>query len=182
VDIAIEAFARIARRVPQAEFHIYGAGSALPDLVALVDRLGLPDRVFFHGLLPLREIARVIEDADLGVVPKRKDSFGDEAFSTKIMEFMAMGVPVIVSDTKVDTYYFNDSIVKFFQGGNIDDLAACMLELINNPAERERLARNAMQFVQANSWNVKKHIYFDLLDSLMKASEAAHPREATQFS
>jgi glycosyltransferase involved in cell wall biosynthesis len=43
-----------------------------------------------------------MENADLGVVPKRNDPFGDEAFSTKILEFMAMGVPVIVSETRID--------------------------------------------------------------------------------
>ncbi len=35
--------------------------------------------------------------ADLGVVPKRAEGFGNEAFSTKILEFMACGVPVLVS-------------------------------------------------------------------------------------
>jgi len=43
-------------------------------------------------------------NADLGIVPKRKDNFGNEAFSTKILEFMAMSVPVIVSDTMVDKF------------------------------------------------------------------------------
>ncbi len=44
--------------------------------------------------------------ADLGIVPKRAAGFGDEAFSTKILEFMALGVPVIASETQIDRYYF----------------------------------------------------------------------------
>lgn len=55
-------------------------------------------RIFMlHESRRLREIAGIMEKADLGVVPKRKDNFGNEAFSTKIFEFMAMRVPVIVS-------------------------------------------------------------------------------------
>ena len=54
-----------------------------------------------------------MEDGDLAVVPKRSDSFGNEAFSTKTFEFMALGVPLLISDTAVDRYYFNDSIVTF---------------------------------------------------------------------
>ena len=68
----------------------------------LTRELRLQDRVFIKSFISTRQIASVIENADLGIVPKRKEGFGDEAFSTKIMEFMAMGVPVIVSDTRVD--------------------------------------------------------------------------------
>ena len=62
-------------------------------------------------------------EADLGIVPKRNDSFGDEAFSTKILEFMASGVPVVVSSTRVDRHYFNDKVVRFFPSGDIGRLA-----------------------------------------------------------
>ena len=72
----------------------------------------------------MRKIAEVVANADLGVVPKRADSFGNEAFSTKIMEYMAEGVPAIVSKTRVDQSYFNDSIVRFFDSGNENELAA----------------------------------------------------------
>lgn len=82
LDIALRAFALIKDDAPGSEFHIYGTGPALDDLVALVKELGLESRVRFAGILPLREIARVIENADLGVVPKRKNAFGNEAFST----------------------------------------------------------------------------------------------------
>ena len=167
LDIAIQAFAKLKGKAAHAEFHIYGAGPALPGLKDLVKQLALHESVHFSGMLPLREIARVMENADLSVVPKRKDSFGNEAFSTKILEFMALGVPVIVSDTKIDRYYFTDSVVRFFSGGSIDELAACMLDLVTNRAARETLTENGFDFVRTNSWDVKKNLYFNIVDSIV---------------
>ena len=119
------------------------------------------------NFISTREIARVMENGDLAVVPKRKDGFGNEAFSTKIMEFMALGVPVIVSDTQVDRYYFNDSLVRFFRSGDEHDLARSMLLLVNEPDLRERLVQNALEFVEHNNWGEKKSEYLTLVDSLV---------------
>ncbi len=166
VDIAIRAFALIKDRAPEAEFHIYGEGSAKNFLRRLIAELGLENRVFLKGLVPLNEITAIMENADLGVVPKRKDSFGNEAFSTKIPEFMSLGVPVLVSDTKVDQYYFNDSIVKFFRGNDESDLANCMLLLIRDQELRHRLVQNAEEYIRKNNWDVKKAEYLELVDSL----------------
>jgi glycosyltransferase involved in cell wall biosynthesis len=166
LDIALRAFALIKDRAPLSEFHIYGTGPALEELVTLAKSLGLSERVRFSGMLPLREIAQVIENADLGVVPKRKNHFGNEAFSTKTLEFMAMGVPVLVSDTRIDKYYFDESVVRFFDGENIDDLAAQMLVLIEDTKARECLKSAGLQFVQGNSWDSKKLQYFSIIDAL----------------
>jgi glycosyltransferase involved in cell wall biosynthesis len=104
--------------------------------------------------------------ANLGVVPKRKDNFGDEAFSTKILEFMAVGVPVIVSDTRIDKFYFDSSTVKFFRSGDVEDLSRCMLEMIENPRERQQQVENATRFVKTVDWSAKQHEYLDLVESL----------------
>jgi glycosyltransferase involved in cell wall biosynthesis len=125
--------------------------------------LGLDSRVLFHDPLPLREIAEVMENADLGVVPKRSDTFGDEAFSTKILEFMALRVPVLAADTKVDRYYFDNSLVAFFKSTDERDLARCMLELIGDQQRREGLTRNAWEFVCRNDWETNKKKYLDLV-------------------
>ena len=172
LDLAISAFARIHEQAPRAQFHIYGGGNVKPDLEALVAKLGLAGKVLFFEAMPMRKIAEVVANADLGVVPKRADSFGNEAFSTKIMEYMAEGVPAVVSKTKVDRYYFNDSIVRFFESGNENELAAAMLTLINNPESRAKLALNAREFVAQNSWDVKKHEYLHLVDSLICSPKA----------
>lgn len=166
LDIAIRAFARISRKAPQAEFRIYGDGPSKDELVSLVRQLGVESQVLMLPLSPIQEIARVMETACLGIVPKRKDNFGNEAFSTKILEFMAMGVPVIVSDTMIDKFYFNTSIVKFFRSGDEDDLARCMLEMIENPKLRQQQVANASRFVETVDWNAKQHEYLDLVDSL----------------
>src|SRR5271157_5147101 len=156
LDLAVKAFARIKDLAPQANFHIYGDGPSKRELLALIEELHLENRVVVYERKPLREISAVLETAELGIVPKRKDDFGNEAFSTKILEFMAMGVPVIVSDTKVDRFYFDDSLVRFFRGDDEKDLARCMLDLIQHPEKRQMLAERAAEFVAINDWALRK--------------------------
>ncbi|HUN60370.1 MAG TPA: glycosyltransferase [Candidatus Sulfotelmatobacter sp.] len=167
VDIAITAFARIKELVPQANFHIYGDGPSKLELCSLVKRFQLEPQVALYERIPLRQIAGVLETAQIGIVPKRKDDFGNEAFSTKTLEFMAMGVPVIVSDTKIDKSYFDDSLVRFFRGGDVEDLANCMLDLIEHPEKRTAQAERASEFVARNDWATKKQEYLDLVDRLI---------------
>jgi glycosyltransferase involved in cell wall biosynthesis len=169
LDIAVRAFSVIKDEIPEADFHIYGSGDQSAFLKSLVAQLGLENRVFFKGSLAVEEMVRVIENADLGIVPKRGNGFGNEAFSTKILEFMAMGVPVIVPDTEVDTFYFNENVAKFFRANDENSLANAMLLLINNSAVRETLVRNASEFVKKYTWDVNQHIYLDLIDSMLRS-------------
>jgi glycosyltransferase involved in cell wall biosynthesis len=171
LDIAIRAFVKVSPQKPEAEFHIYGGGNMKSELQALANELGLGKKVFFFESVTMRQVAEIVANADLGIVAKRADSFGNEAYSTKIMEFMAADVPVIVSKTKVDSFYFNDSIVRFFESGNENDLAAAMLEFMNNRSLRENLVRNANAYVARNNWNVKKHEYTRLVDSLIDSTK-----------
>ena len=166
LDLAVRAFARIKDLAPKADFHIYGDGPSKPELLALIEKHHLENRVVVHDRRPVREICAVLETANLGIVPKRKDDFGNEAFSTKILEFMAMGVPVIVSDTKVDRCYFDSSVVRFFRGEDEEDLAHSMLDLIQHPEKRQTLVEHAQEFVANNDWSLRKEEYFSLVDRL----------------
>jgi len=166
LDIAIKAFAILKDKVPNAEFHIYGGGPMEGELVRLTKELGLEERVKFCGGRPLDQIADVVANADLGVVPKRADSFGNEACSTKIMEFMSQGIPVVVSRTKIDTYYFNDREVRFFPSGDSQAMADAMLDVIQDKALRESLIAGGYEYVEQNSWEKRKRDYLRLVDSL----------------
>lgn len=170
LDLAIDALGKIADQVPQAELHIYGEGPAKDNLIRLTKSLHLDGRVYFKDWIPVDEVANRMGEADLAVVPKRAVSFANEAVSTKVAEFMALGVPVVESRTKVGTYYNDDSRVMFFEPGNADDLARCMLEMIRNDDLRTTLAQNAAAHMQNHNWGVKKKDYLDLVDSLVIGS------------
>jgi glycosyltransferase involved in cell wall biosynthesis len=171
LDLAIRAFDKACRQKAEAEFHIYGGGNMKPELQALVQELGLDGRVFLRESVPAREVADIVANADLGIVAKRADSFGNEAYSTKIMEFMAGGVPVIVSRTKVDSFYFNESVVRFFNPGDENDLATAMLDLMDNHERRKSLVRLGHEYVLQNNWDTRKQMYLRLVDSLIARTE-----------
>jgi len=173
LDIAIRAFAKVKDTVPNAEFHIYGLGTAMESLQTLTKELGLEGKVLLLGHRPLREIATILENADLGVVPKRNDSFGDEAFSTKIMEFMSLGVPVVVAETSIDRYYFDDSMVKFFQPGDEASLVEALRSVMTNPELRSRLVNNASRFIASNDWDTKKQLYLEIVSRLVPETTVA---------
>lgn len=167
VDIAIEAFAQVKHRIPQSEFHIYGGGAEQQaQLVRLAQRLGLNGSVKFYQPVSLEEMPQLIANADLGVVPKRADSFGNEAYSTKIMEFMSQGVPVVASRTKVDTFYFTEGVVHFFKSGDSQEMADAMLQVIGNAQLRQELIARGHEYVEHNSWEHKKDDYLALIDRL----------------
>lgn len=172
LDIAIRAFQKVRAEIPTAEFHVYGDGNMKSSLVALAAELGLAESVHFFPPVPVSQIADVMANADLGVVPKRADSFGNEAYSTKIMEFMAVGVPVVVSNTKIDRYYFDDSVVRFFESGNPEALAVAMIEILRDAQLRRRLVASASEYVAANAWESRKRDYLALVDALLLPGRA----------
>ncbi len=169
LDIAIRAFSIIVDKMPEAEFHIYGEGPAKPSLIELAEELHLQGRVIFHDFLPSAQIAQAMANADLGIEPKRtKSAFSNEALSTKILEFMSLGVPVIACRTRIHAYYYDDSIIRYYEDDDETQLAENILLLRNQPALRAQQVENAKRYVEQNTWNACKGEYLDLVDSLLK--------------
>jgi glycosyltransferase involved in cell wall biosynthesis len=174
LDIAIKAFAVALPHAPGLEFHIHGEGPAKPELARLVTELQLTGKVHLHPPLPLRAIAQVMANADLGVVPKRNDSFGGDAFSTKVLEFMALGVPLVVAATRVDQHYFNDQQLRFFTPDDVVDLSRAILDACQYRARSAELAANALRHVATQSWGVQKGRYLSLVQALVPKAVRHH--------
>src|SRR6185503_1359788 len=131
--------------------------------------------VKIRNRVPIPEMARIIAEANVGVVPKRADGFGNEAFSTKILEFMASNVPVIVSRTRVDAHHFDSTLVRFFEPGNDRDLAAAMLDTFQNREAARIRAIEAQKFAVQNSWQQRGRDYRTLIDRLLARPAPSGP-------
>ena len=101
------------------------------------------------------------------MVPKRNDAFGGDAFSTKTLEFMSLGVPLVVADTRVDRFYFDDSLVRFFRAGDTDDLARALLDAWRDRQRSAEISARARAFAARNSWAEKKGDYLDIVGRLL---------------
>jgi glycosyltransferase involved in cell wall biosynthesis len=171
--VAVKALARIRDLAPDCELHLYGGGGdrhSQGQLTRLAADLGIESRVRFCGSVPLDQIPQVMADADIGIVPKLADSFGNEAYSTKIMEFMSQGVPVVASRTAIDSYYFSDDTVCFFESGNDRAMADALLKVIGDEELRNRLSRNGIEYAARHDWGSRKKEYLSLVDSLCRES------------
>ncbi len=169
LDVAIRALARLKDRLPNCELHLYGGGGGRDSLRALeilAEGLGLGGRVRIFGVVPLDQVPQMMANADIGVVPKLADGFGNEAYSTKIMEFMSQGVPVVASRTAIDTYYFSDETVCFFKSGDDQAMAEALLRVIEHPDLRKSLSQNGIDYAARNNWDSQRVEYLSLIDSL----------------
>lgn len=167
VDVAIRAMELIRKHVPSFRFLIVGNGREKESLKKLAHELDLDGHVVFHEPVPRTEIPVFIRQADMGVVPKRSARFADTALSSKLMEFVYLKKPVVVSRTTASQTYFDDSMVGFFEAENVQDLASSIVELIKSPKKRTALSRNADTFNRKHHWDVYKTRYFKILDRLM---------------
>ena len=167
VDIAIRAFARVSKLAAETRFEIYGEGPERESLEKLITDLRLVDRVFVRPQMPVEEVAALMANCDAGIVPKRASScFGNEAASTKILDFMMLGLPVLASRTKVESQYFDGTELIFFESENEEDLANCMLRLIQDSRLGAGVVERAYQYLSSHSWAVARKGFFRIIDSV----------------
>ena len=99
-------------------------------------------------------------------------------FSTKVLDFMAAGIPVVASRTRIDTRYFDDSRIRFFPPESVDGLAEAIVDLYRDPARRAELGRSGRQYIRENNWEVKKALYERIIEDLVGPGGSRPSRDA----
>ncbi|NLE01034.1 MAG: glycosyltransferase family 4 protein [Fibrobacter sp.] len=171
IEMVINVLSRIRKDVPRLKFFIYGNGTDEKFLKDLTNKLGLSDIIKFFDSVSLEKIASVMANADMGIEPKRQFGFSDEAFSTKIFEFMLLGVPVVASDTSIHRYYISEEYVKYFKAGDEEDLAESIRLFYNNKELRDSYVLRASLFIKGMCWNVRSDEYMNIINSLLQVPE-----------
>ena len=171
IDVLVKAMPMVKKAVPFAVLNIYAA-SWIPQyrdlLEQLIKDLNMEGTITIHEPMDIHELVEVYKTTDIGVVPKRGGFFASEAFSSKILDFMASGIPIVASRTTIDEYYFDDTQIMFFEPDNSDDLARCIIALHNDPARKEALSSAGKRYASENNWETKKRVFLDIVKSVVK--------------
>ena len=166
LDLAVRAIDQVRHDIPEIHLSLIGRGDYVPHLSQMVDELGLSQYVTLDKLHLAEELPDIIRTCDLGVVPYRNDIFTDGLLPTKLMEYAALGLPAIAARTTAIQAYFSDTHVEFFEPGDVDDLARCILMLYHNPERLAELAQGCQKFNQRYNWTRIGAEYVALVERL----------------
>lgn len=167
LDLLLQAVSKLREEIPCLHVTIHGQGEYLDELKQLARELKLENHIFFSDqFVPTAELPLMILRSDVAVVPYRSNIFTDGILPTKLMEYVALGVPVIASRTPAIQAYFNDSMVQYFSPGAVEELAGCIRELYQDRDRLNRIARNADRFNQEYSWTKLSASYAALVNRL----------------
>lgn len=157
IDLAIEAVARLINEIPDLEFHIWGkSGDDLDEFVALSEELGVQDRVYFLSKgVPLENLPSRLSGMDLGVVGNRKNIATELMLPVKMLEYIALDIPVVVPRLKGIEYYFSDAMVSYYEPENVDSMAGAVVRLYKDRSMRKKQAEKAKAFLDQYGW--EKH-------------------------
>jgi glycosyltransferase involved in cell wall biosynthesis len=166
LDVAVRAVARLKGQIPGLQFEIYGGGDALESVTQLVADLGVQDIVHLSGAIPLEKVPDRIAGADMGVIPYRSNLFTELLYPTKAFEYIAMGIPFVMSRTSAMRELFGDIPDLFVAPDDVEGLAAHILALYHSPARRQRLLLAESEAYKPFAWDEQRRKYVTLVDRI----------------
>jgi glycosyltransferase involved in cell wall biosynthesis len=138
------------------QFVLVGAGPELPRLKERVNDLGIADHVEFTGLVSSgTQLGSIISTADVGVCPDEANPMNDISTMNKIMEYMALGKPIVQFDLREGRVSAGEASI-YAERNNVASLAAGILRIIDDPELGARLGRIGQQrFETTLSWEIQ---------------------------
>lgn len=169
LDTLLLAMPAIKAHIPRVLLHLYCGkkGRLYAECTTLIKKLKLNSYVAFHEAVPFYELPHTLSSADIGIVPTKDSVFSNEAVSMKALEYISMEIPIVVSRTKAHDFYYDNSMVKFFEPCNPEGLAEAVIDLFDNEAERALLVKNASAFLKKHGWNKSKEVYSKIVNDLI---------------
>lgn len=173
VDLLVRAVAALKGEIPHLELRIAGWGPMEGELRRLSTELELDGTVRFLGRMAWDDIPALLRGAHLACVPNRADAINRYALNNKILECVAMGLPVIASRSEALVRYFGPDQIAFIDPGNLDELVQAVRTLARDPDRRARLAEAAHRFHREHRWSLEsRHMVAALQDLAARGSQA----------
>jgi glycosyltransferase involved in cell wall biosynthesis len=154
LDLLLEAAACLRRDFHRDDVHfvIVGDGTELRALRQTSRELALEDCVEFTGRLPDAQLWEIMSTADVCVNPDRANEMNDKSTMNKILEYMALGKPIVQFDLTEGRFSAGDASL-YARPNDVVDFAAKLCELLDDPGLRRTMGALGRSRVEAGlSW------------------------------
>jgi glycosyltransferase involved in cell wall biosynthesis len=153
-------------------FTCVGGGTELNKLKKMVEEKGLAERVHFTGRVSDEELLEILSTADVCVNPDRPSEMNDISTMIKIMEYMALGKPIVQFDSKEGRFSAQEASLYASKDDGVADFAAKIIWLLDKPEERKKMGEYGRKRIEeqlAWEYSVPK-----LLAAYQKALDRSH--------
>ena len=134
LDVALH-IKNLGRR--DIHFTCVGGGPGLPLLQRMVIDKNLQDTVNFTGRVSDAALLEILSTADVCVNPDKPCEMNDISTMIKIMEYMALGKPIVQFDLKEGKFSAQEASLYSDKNNQVPDFARNILWLIDHPEERK---------------------------------------------
>ena len=156
VDYLLRAIRILAFEIGRTDFFciIIGRGDAFEDLKKLAGELKIQEFVRFTGYIPDADMYRYLSTADICVDPDPSSPLNDVSTWIKIMEYMALGKPIVTFDLKETRFSARESAI-YVEPNSEKEFAKAIVQLMDDPELRKRLGEYGRERISNElNWNI----------------------------
>jgi glycosyltransferase involved in cell wall biosynthesis len=140
IDLLLQSVKFIVRQLKRTDIHfgLVGGGTSLEEMRRLARELGVEEFVTFTGRVPDADMLAMLNTADVCVNPDIANDMNDISTMNKIMEYMALGKPIVQFDLAEGRFSAKKASL-YARRNDPQDFARKVVELLDNPALRKSM-------------------------------------------
>lgn len=152
LDILLEAIPLVIKKIPDAKFVLIGSGAEMNKLKKVVLKNKLKNSVEFKGWIKREQIPENIADASIGIGPLRLTDVTSRALPIKVLEYMAVSLPIIAQKGTLSDDVLIDGKNGYFINTK-EDLAEKIIFLLNDIKKINLMGNQSKCMVQKFEWS-----------------------------
>jgi glycosyltransferase involved in cell wall biosynthesis len=183
LDIAIDALRIVHKAVPEAQLRIYGKETPfLRKVLGAITEPRIRGAVHYLGPKSLSEITIEIRKCDVGIIPNRRSIFTEINTPTRIFEYLSQGKPVVAPSSPGILDYFSNQDLVYFDLGNVDELAAQLIYVRNQPDAVAQVVARGQRIYRNHLWAREKSRFLGVISRTLRGKNVSpETEEATSL-
>jgi glycosyltransferase involved in cell wall biosynthesis len=181
IDLLLQAVRHLVHKLKRTDIHfgLVGGGTSLQEMRNLARELGVADYVTFTGRVPDAELLAMLNTADVCVNPDVANEMNDISTMNKIMEYMALGKPIVQFDLTEGRFSAQQASL-YAKKNDPVHFAVKIAELLDNPEQRARMGAFGRRRVQNElEWRYEAPKLLAAYDALWAKPAPRHQQPAT---
>lgn len=140
IDYLLRAAAHVVKALGRKDVHfgLVGGGTSLDEMKAYAEELGISEHVTFTGRVPDQQLLEMLNTADVCVNPDVANEMNDKSTMNKIMEYMALGKPIVQFDLTEGRFSAQNASL-YARRNDEKDLGDKIVQLLDDPQLRRQM-------------------------------------------